>query len=187
MWGNPDFELYDNVGRATAQIRSHNTGTPTDDDLVRWGLVRVRDRTARRALPADSGAATLPWTDLLVHCQDAAELAAVLERVSYDDGALPRLHQFLEQAAECARQIPGGQRIAEQLDAHAQALDDLAGQLQDSVQTLIDQARAGDLARARAEAAQAASPAAGPTAESTTNSTAALGQRTFPRKGHARP
>lgn len=35
MFPNPDFELYDNVGRTTEQINAYNENRPTGDDLRR--------------------------------------------------------------------------------------------------------------------------------------------------------
>jgi hypothetical protein len=33
---HPDFELYDNVGRAIEQVTAHQKNRPTVDDLHRW-------------------------------------------------------------------------------------------------------------------------------------------------------
>lgn len=49
---NPDFELYDNVGRTSDQIHSHNTGTPTTDDLHRWARRDTEAFLQRHPLPA---------------------------------------------------------------------------------------------------------------------------------------
>lgn len=93
---NPDFELYDNTGRTTDQIHTHNTGTPTPHDLSRWGAAAAKPLIDAAELPP-SGQGIMGWIDLLGRAGTESEFhgiaTAVLEN---DDGAVARLHRFLE-------------------------------------------------------------------------------------------
>ncbi|OEV29354.1 hypothetical protein AN219_17005 [Streptomyces nanshensis] len=85
-----DFELYDNVGRTTEQIHAHNTGTPTEDDLRRWG------RTDRLEPP---GRILAAWSQRLAASSHLSEFQETLRSVlDGEDDALVRLHQFSETA-----------------------------------------------------------------------------------------
>ncbi|MEY9956833.1 hypothetical protein [Streptacidiphilus sp. MAP5-52] len=113
-------------------------------------------------MPA-SGVSTAAWTGELARCEDAGELAAVVWHVGYsDDGTLSRLHQFLETAAERARQLPDASHVAQALDAQVRALDEIGGCLDDVVVDLVDAIRvpAPEPGGVRAQAAQSTSPGA---------------------------
>ncbi|MET8623722.1 hypothetical protein ABZW30_08195 [Kitasatospora sp. NPDC004669] len=151
LFGNPDFELYDNVGRTTEQIQAHRWGHETDYDLLRWGLQDALRHAGRREAPPDSGAAITTWSDLLSGATTVLEAAAVLDHVNDGvDGALPHLHQFLEQAAEHFHQRGDGER-ADEFDRHALALQAVGDQIADTVENLLSEARRSR----RAEAARA--------------------------------
>lgn len=99
LFPNPDFELNDNTGRSTDQIYASHIGDPTTDDLYRWGAQAAGPLIDVAGLPP-SGQAITGWTDLLGQAATGSQfhgiISAVLER---DDGAVARLHQFLESAA----------------------------------------------------------------------------------------
>lgn len=85
-----DFELYDNVGRTTEQIHAYNTGTPTEDDLRRWG------GTDRLDPP---GIVLAAWSQRLAASSGLSEFQETLRAVlDGEDDALGRLHQFFETA-----------------------------------------------------------------------------------------
>ncbi|MEY9848467.1 hypothetical protein ABH940_005570 [Streptacidiphilus sp. BW17] len=127
---HPDFELYDNAGRTTAQIHSYNTGEPTDEDVARQHESAVRDRAGLSRLPGDSGRSLGPWTELLLHAESAGDLAAVLDLVGTDDnGAAVGLHDFLEAAAQRADEIPGGAKAAHKLRKLSDQMNYISGRL----------------------------------------------------------
>ncbi|MGW2685746.1 hypothetical protein ACWC6I_21650 [Streptomyces sp. NPDC001414] len=76
---HPDFELYDNVGRTAEQIRAHQTGAATTDDLHRWAK---RDAEAFRARHPLTGA-PFPVPDLSAYRQalDSADTPAEFSTV----------------------------------------------------------------------------------------------------------
>lgn len=99
LFPNPDFEMYDNTGRAAEQIHAHHTNTPTTDDLRRRAADEARPLLDAARLPP-SGDGITPWTDLLGRASNAHEVYTVITAVLADDrGALARLHQFIESAA----------------------------------------------------------------------------------------
>lgn len=160
----PDFELDDNAGRTSEQSRSHHAGELTRDDLLRQGLARASARSMDEGPLPFAGESVEPWTELLNRCEGPDELAAVVHHVCYaEDGALARLHQFLEHAAELARQTPGAAHVAAAIDAQPRNLDLVGGDLDDVVTDLLDAARIPSDAAggARAQAAQSASPGVG--------------------------
>jgi hypothetical protein len=111
-----DFELYDNVGRTTEQIHAHNTGSPTEDDLRRWG------RTDRLDPP---GRILAAWSQRLAASSDLSEFQETLRAVlDGEDDALGRLHQFFETAQIwCEEQAHPG--LAPRFQAAAETLQTL--------------------------------------------------------------
>ncbi|MCL2729702.1 MAG: hypothetical protein FWE15_06715 [Actinomycetia bacterium] len=99
LFPNPDFELYDNVGRTTKQIQAHHTGSPTTDDLQRWGTAAARPLVDEAGLPP-AGQGITGWTDLLGRATTGSQFHGIASAVlEHDDSAIARLHQFLEAAA----------------------------------------------------------------------------------------
>ncbi|MGK4906436.1 hypothetical protein [Streptomyces albus] len=97
---NPDFELYDNVGRTTEQIHAYNTNSPTNDDVHRWAASDAHD-FARTAPQLSSGHSIRDWADHLETAQSVPELHTVTEAVLVDDGsALDMLSNILHMTAE---------------------------------------------------------------------------------------
>ncbi|WUH90365.1 hypothetical protein OG900_09790 [Streptomyces sp. NBC_00433] len=124
---NPDFELYDNTGRSTDQIRAYNTGTPTADDLSRWDGAAAEPLIDAAELPP-SGRSITGWTGLLGRAGTESELHGIAGAVLENDGALSRLHQFLESLANWYDERGDRttslhyQGLADQLDALADEL-----------------------------------------------------------------
>ena len=154
--------MYDNAGRTTERIRSYDTGEPTHDDLLRMGLARVRSRTTQGGEPPAPGRSVLDWTEALAGCESPGDLAAVIHHVCCtDDAALARLHQFLEEAAERVRQIPGAAHVAGVIEAQTRALGEIGDRLDEVGVDLVDADRTAtppEPDAARAQAAQSASP-----------------------------
>ncbi|MFK0288480.1 hypothetical protein ACIQVL_49615 [Streptomyces sp. NPDC090499] len=100
---HPDFELYDNVGRTAEQIRAHQTGSATADDLHRWAKRDAEDFRARHALTA----APLPVPDLSPYRQalDAADTPAEFSTVlnALLDTVEPFLAEVIDHLALAAR------------------------------------------------------------------------------------
>jgi hypothetical protein len=111
-----DFELYDNVGRTTEQIHAYNTGTPTEDDLRRWG------RTDRLEAP---GLVLAAWSQRLAASSDLSEFQETLRSVlDGEDDALGRLHQFFE-TAQIWCEEGGHSQLAPRFQAAAETLQTL--------------------------------------------------------------
>ena len=128
MFPNPDFELYDNVGRATEQIHAYNTNSPTFDDLHRWAAHDAKDFTDALRIE-DAGQSIAAWTQQLYQVRTSAEFQAVIQSVLGDGhSGLGELHQFLETAAEwCERNREPS--IAARYRQHAEHLSALGDQL----------------------------------------------------------
>ncbi|WP_069461991.1 hypothetical protein, partial [Actinacidiphila rubida] len=99
LFPNPDFEVYDNAGRTTEQIHAYNIGSPTADDLCRWDAAAAKPLIDAAGLPP-SGRGITGWTDLLGRAGTESEFHGIASAVlESDDGAVARLHQFLESLA----------------------------------------------------------------------------------------
>ncbi|TCR23004.1 hypothetical protein [Streptomyces sp. BK205] len=125
---HPDFELYDNVGRATEQITAHRVDRPTAEDLHRWAAHDAREFST--SLPdEEAGQSIIDWTHQLYRVRTAAELNTVTQAVLGDGrSGLGELHTFLETAAEWCEhnQEPG---IAARYRQHAEELSALGDRL----------------------------------------------------------
>lgn len=104
MFPNPDFEPYDNAGRTIEQINAAHTGAPTPDDL--------RRASVKGPVPAPAGPAISAWTDRLYDAEHGEVPQLILLAASDLDGVLPRLHEFLEAAAEKLQWAGAGQAAA---------------------------------------------------------------------------
>jgi hypothetical protein len=149
VFPHPDFELYDNANRTTEQINAANTGIPTRDDR--------RRSSVKDPVPDPVGPAITTWTERL-HTAEPGEVAQlVVLAVSYPDGALPRLHEFLETAADRLHQADADEAVAE--------LTGILGPLreldQDLYNTAVDAFDTLDAAQRRTTAATRTSPTAG--------------------------
>lgn len=128
LFPNPDFELYDNTGRTTEQIHAHHTGSPTSDDLRRSDAPDAEPLIDAAGLPP-SGQSIVGWTELLREVTTDHQFHSVASLViDHDDGAVIRLHQFLEAAASWydRRGDERGRRLCEDL---ADRFDALAGSM----------------------------------------------------------
>ncbi|MFD3580890.1 hypothetical protein [Streptomyces sp. NPDC058683] len=100
---HPDFELYDNVGRTSEQIRAHHTGSATTDDLHRWAERDAADFRAAHALPT----APFPVPDLSPYREalDAADTPAEFSTVlnALLDAVEPFLGEVIDHLALTAR------------------------------------------------------------------------------------
>nr|WSX75906.1 hypothetical protein OH826_19845 [Streptomyces sp. NBC_00899] len=135
---HPDFELYDNTGRTTEQIHGHNTGTPTTDDLHRWGATAAEALTGTADLPS-AGASIEHWTELMSRATTPGQVHGIASAVIYhDDGAVARLHQFLESTATWYDEH-GDQTSRRHYQGLADQFDALAEEM---VQLTEDRARA---------------------------------------------
>lgn len=157
MFPSPDFDLYDNTGRATEQIHAHHTNTPTTDDLHRWGAAAARPLIGAAGLPP-SGEGITGWSDLLGQATTGSQFHGIASAVlDHDEGAVARLHQFLESAANWYDER-GDQTSSRHYQGLADQFDALAD---DMVQLTEDLARTAYHHTTTAVRA-AASPAAAP-------------------------
>ncbi|MEE4543618.1 hypothetical protein V2S66_16760 [Streptomyces sp. V4-01] len=149
MFPHPDFELYDNTGRTTEQINSARTGVPTSQDLRRWSV-------KEGSVPDTVGPAITAWTDRL-HNAEPGEVAQLILLATTDpNGILPRLHEFLEAAADKLQQAGAGEAAA-----HMTGIVTRLGELdQDLYDTAVDAWEDINAAQRRT-AATSTSPAAG--------------------------
>lgn len=107
---NPDFELYDNVGRTAEQIRAYHTRSATSDDLHRWAKRDAEGFRTQHPLPTQP----LPVPDLapyltaLAAAETPAEFSTVTNALL--EAAEPLLHtvvDYLAAAAQWRRQNRG--------------------------------------------------------------------------------
>jgi hypothetical protein len=150
VFPHPDFELYDNAGRTTEQINAAKTGVPTRDDLRRWSV-------KEGSVPEPVGPAITAWTDRL-HDAEHSEVAQVILLTASDpNGILPRLHEFLEAAADKLQQAGAGEAAAE-----VTSIVSRLGELdEDLYYTAVDAWEDINAAQRRTTAATSISPAAG--------------------------
>jgi hypothetical protein len=105
VFPHPDFELYDNAGRTIEQINAAKTGMPTRDDR--------RRSSVKDPVPEPVGPAITAWTERL-HAAEHGEVAQLVAlTASYPDSVLPRLHEFLETAADKLHQAGADEAVAE--------------------------------------------------------------------------
>lgn len=150
MFPNPDFELYDNAGRTTEQINAATTGAPTSEDLRRWSV-------KEGSVPGPVGPAITAWTDRLHDAAPGEVAQLILLTVSDPNGILPRLHEFLEAAADRLQQAGAGEAAADVIGIVTRL-----GELdQDLYDTAVDAWEDINTAQSRATAATSASPAVG--------------------------
>lgn len=153
MFPHLDFELYDNAGRTTEQINSANTGAPTREDLRRWS---VREGS----VPDMVGPAITAWTDRLHDAEPSGVAQLILLTVSDPNGILPRLHEFLEAAADRLQQAGAGEAAADVIGIVTRL-----GELdQDLYDTAVDAWEDINTIQRRTTAATTASPAGRSTA-----------------------
>ncbi|NEB01967.1 hypothetical protein [Streptomyces sp. SID13726] len=100
---HPDFELYDNVGRTSEQIRAHRTGSATSGDLHRWA---ERDAAAFRtahplSAPSMPAPDLSPYREALGAADSAAEFSAALNALL--DAVEPFLAEVIDHLALAAR------------------------------------------------------------------------------------
>ncbi|MEU5083736.1 MULTISPECIES: hypothetical protein [Streptomyces] len=100
---DPDFELYDNVGRDADQIAAARYGIATDNDLLRWAKRDAENFLARHPLPEqDLPTPDLtPYLDALAAAETPAEASAVTQRLL--DAAHPLLHAISNYLVAAAR------------------------------------------------------------------------------------
>ncbi|MFE4664543.1 hypothetical protein ACFRI7_11745 [Streptomyces sp. NPDC056716] len=100
---NPDFELYDNVGRTSEQIDAARYGRATSNDLYRWARHDSEDFRSRHPLPDEP----FPVPDLalcrraLEAADNPAEFSAALTAVL--DAVEPFLTEVSEHLVAAAR------------------------------------------------------------------------------------
>ncbi|RMI46734.1 hypothetical protein EBN88_00430 [Streptomyces triticirhizae] len=88
----PDFELYDNVGRDSEQIRSHRTGEPTEADQQRWARRWLRERPATAAAEQTTAA----WRQRVADCTTVEQLHEVFRSALRDaDEVSERFREML--------------------------------------------------------------------------------------------
>jgi hypothetical protein len=149
VFPHPDFELYDNAGRTIEQINAAKTGMPTRDDR--------RRSSVKNPVPKPVGPAITTWTKRLRTAEPREVPELVVLAVSYTDGVLPRLHEFLETAADKLHQAGADEAVAE--------LTGILGRLreldQDLYDTAVDAFDTLDAAQRRTTAATRTSPTAG--------------------------
>ncbi|MER7963771.1 hypothetical protein [Streptomyces ardesiacus] len=100
---NPDFDLYDNVGRDADQIHAARYNLATRDDLKRWARRDAQPFRAAHPLPDQPWPAPdlTPYLDALAAAQTAAEIDAVTDHVlDAAEPALRALSDYLVAAAQ---------------------------------------------------------------------------------------
>ncbi|MEU3684290.1 hypothetical protein ACN6K5_006515 [Streptomyces violaceoruber] len=100
---DPDFELYDNVGRDADQIQAARYNLATDNDLKRWARRDARAFRDAHPLPDQPWAAPHlgPYLDALTAAQTPAEIDAVTDHVL--DAAEPALRALSTYLVAAAR------------------------------------------------------------------------------------
>ncbi|MFE2942939.1 hypothetical protein ACFXKG_28360 [Streptomyces sp. NPDC059255] len=155
MHQNPDFELYDNVGRTSEQIAAARYGIATRDDLLRWAARDAEQFLAEHPLPDAPLPVpdTAPYLAALAAAKTPAEVSAVTQHLL--DCAEPALNAVSELLAAIAR-WGDRHRHAEKGDPPKMLMEAASRSL--SVLALAHQA---DLAVLRAEYDPAPAPPAG--------------------------
>ncbi|GGU55264.1 hypothetical protein GCM10010211_19940 [Streptomyces albospinus] len=109
---DPDFELYDNVGRDADQIAAARYGIATDRDLLRWAKRDAEPFLGEHPLPAAPlpGPDLAPYHDALAAAETPAQASAVTQHLL--DAAEPVLQavsDYLLAAARWRRQNRGAE------------------------------------------------------------------------------
>ncbi|WP_433888489.1 hypothetical protein [Streptomyces sp. CA-111067] len=150
MFPTPDFELYDNAGRTTEQINSARTGAPTHDDLRRWSV-------KEDSVPDPVGPAITAWTDRLASAEPSEVAQLIVLATTDPNGILPRLHEFVEAAADKLQQAGAGDAAA-----NVTGIVSRLGEIdEDLYDTAVDAWEDINTIQRRATAATITSPAAG--------------------------
>ncbi|MYQ30088.1 hypothetical protein GTW65_03265 [Streptomyces sp. SID4956] len=100
---DPDFELYDNVGRDADQIQAARYNLATRGDLKRWAQRDAQPFRAAHPLPDQPWPAPdlTPYLDALAAAQTPAEIDAVTDHVL--DAAEPALRALSDYLVAAAR------------------------------------------------------------------------------------
>ncbi|MFI7102758.1 hypothetical protein ACIBK8_25760 [Streptomyces sp. NPDC050161] len=156
---DPDFDLYDNVGRDADQIAAARHGTATRNDLLRWAKRDAEPFLSEHPLPDEP----LPCPDLapylaaLAAAETPAEASAVTQRLlDAAEPALRAVSDYLLAAAQWRGQNRGAAK-----GSPPKLLMDAAGTSL-SVLALADHADLAALRAAYDPAPASNSPAPGP-------------------------
>ncbi|MEV5506571.1 hypothetical protein [Streptomyces orinoci] len=100
---NPDFELYDNVGRDADQIAAARYGTATKGDLLRWAKRDAEPFLAQHPLPEQNlpSPDLRPYLDALAAAETPAQASAVTQH--FLDAAEPVLQTVSDYLVAAAR------------------------------------------------------------------------------------
>ncbi|MFG2430312.1 hypothetical protein [Streptomyces sp. NPDC048590] len=100
---DPDFDLYDNVGRDADQIHAARHCVATPSDLKRWARRDAQPFLAAHPLPDQPwpGLDSTPYLDALASAQTPAEIDAVTDHVL--DAAEPALQALSDYLVAAAR------------------------------------------------------------------------------------
>ncbi|MEE1797395.1 hypothetical protein PUR57_01600 [Streptomyces sp. JV176] len=100
---DPDFELYDNVGRTAEQIAAARSGRATRDDLLRWAARDAEQFLAEHPLPNEPLPVpdTAPYLAALAAARTPAEVSAVTQHLL--DSAHPALSAVSDLLVAIAR------------------------------------------------------------------------------------
>ncbi|MFB4420722.1 hypothetical protein C5F59_006470 [Streptomyces sp. QL37] len=155
---NPDFELYDNVGRDAEQIAAARYGIATRGDLLRWARRDAKPFLAKHPLPDKPVPSPdlAPYLAALAAAQSPAEVSAVTQHLlDAAEPALRAVSKYLYAAAQWRGQHRGAAKGSPPkllMEAASRSL---------SVAALADQA---DLTTLRATYDPAPAPDRAPTA-----------------------
>jgi hypothetical protein len=100
---DPDFQLYDNVGRDADQIAAARYGIATDRDLLRWAKRDAQPFLAEHPLPGAPlpGPDLSPYHDALAAAETPAQASAVTQHLL--DAAEPVLQAISDYLLSAAR------------------------------------------------------------------------------------
>ncbi|MER8084308.1 hypothetical protein AB0D16_19210 [Streptomyces sp. NPDC048161] len=100
---DPDFELYDNVGRTSEQIAAAHFGIATRDDLLRWARRDSEEFLTKHPLPDEPLPApdAAPYLAALAAAQTPAEVSAITQHLL--DSAQPALSAVSDLLVSIAR------------------------------------------------------------------------------------
>ncbi|MFE8009042.1 hypothetical protein [Streptomyces sp. NPDC057418] len=107
---NPDFELYDNVGRDAEQIAAARYGIATRGDLLRWARRDAKPFLAEHPLPDKPVPSPdlAPYLAALAAAQSHAEVSAVTQHLlDAAEPALRAVSEYLYAAAQWRGQHRG--------------------------------------------------------------------------------
>ncbi|MFJ7997495.1 hypothetical protein ACIQ7D_10165 [Streptomyces sp. NPDC096310] len=100
---DPDFELYDNVGRTAEQIAAAHFGIATRDDLLRWAARDAEQFLVHHPLPEEPLPVpdTAPYLAALAAARTPAEVSAVTQHLL--DSVQPALNAVSDLLVAIAR------------------------------------------------------------------------------------